>query len=107
VLAHWTIESLSGFFEIPSIEINNFTGIGPDGFIQLDSIKGLKTLITSDKKIDIPADVEILNCPDLESFGDIRSIDGYLEVEYHAEKLTSLGNIEKIGRSITRVSFIR
>jgi GNAT superfamily N-acetyltransferase len=95
------IKSLSGFFEIPSIEINNFTGIGPDGFIYLDNIKGLKTLITSDKKIDIPANVEIVNCPDLESFGDIRSIDGYLEVEYHAEKLTSLGNIEKIGRSIT------
>jgi GNAT superfamily N-acetyltransferase len=95
-----TIESLSGFFEIPSIEINNFTGIGPDGFIELNSIKGLKTLITSDKKIDIPGDVEIVNCPDLESFGDIRSIDGYLEVKYHEEKLTSLGNIEKIGHSI-------
>ena len=94
------IKSLSGFFEIPSIEINNFTGIGPDGFIELNSIKGLKTLITSDKKIDIPGDVEIVNCPDLESFGDIRSIDGYLEVKYHEEKLTSLGNIEKIGHSI-------
>ena len=71
-----------------------------NGVIELDNIKGLKTLITSDKKIDIPANVEIVNCPDLESFGDIRSIDGYLRVKYHEEKLTSLGNIEKIGHSI-------
>ena len=96
-----TIESLLGFFEIPSIEINNFTGIGLNGFIELKGIKGLKTLITSDKKIDIPGDVEIVNCPDLESFGDIRSIGRHLSAE-RSPALKSLGNIEKIAGSITR-----
>jgi GNAT superfamily N-acetyltransferase len=94
-----TIESLFGFFEIPSIEINNFTRIGLNGFIKLNRIKGLKTLITSDKKIDIPGSVEIVNCPDLESFGDIRSIGLLLSAE-RSPALKSLGNIEKIGHSI-------
>ena len=90
------IKSIGGFFEIPSIQVNNVTLD-----IELLNITGLKNLITSDKKIDVAGDVELDGCPDLESLGDIRSIGRHLSAE-NSPALKSLGNIEKIGGSITR-----